>query len=70
MQYYHPKSVVYNNASVYQDRNDQDLLKNLKDEFFGYRNTLDLLRNLSDWKSFLPNKSKIFIDEYQNCFNI
>lgn len=68
MQYYYPKSVVYNCATVYQERNDQDLIKNLEDEIFGYRHTLDLLNNLSDWRSFLPDQSKKFVDEYQKCF--
>ena len=70
MQYYYPKSVVYNRSTVYQERNDQDLIQNLEDEIFGYRNTLDLLNNLSDWRSLLQDKSKIFVDKYQACFNI
>lgn len=31
--------VVYNNATVYQERNPQDLVKNLENEIIGYRNT-------------------------------
>ena len=32
-----PQSVVYNKASVYQDRNVQDLVTNLEKEIIGYR---------------------------------
>lgn len=69
MQHYHPKSVVYNRPTVRQERNDQDLIKNLEDEIFGYRHTLNLINNLSDWISFLPDKSKWFVEEYQKCFS-
>jgi hypothetical protein len=31
--------VVYNKATVYQERNPQDLVKNLENEIIGYRNT-------------------------------
>ena len=36
-------SVVYNRATVYQDRNEQDLVTNLEKEVIGYRNTLDFI---------------------------
>ena len=38
--------VVYNEATVYQERNPQDLVKNLENEIIGYRHT----------KSFLESK--------------
>ena len=38
-----PNSVVYNRATVYQDRNEQDLVTNLEKEVIGYRNTLDFI---------------------------
>lgn len=38
--------VVYTRASVFQDRNVQNLTKNFKDECIGYENTLDLLGEL------------------------
>ena len=40
MQHYHPNSVIFTRASVYQARNPQDLVKNLENEVIGYRNTL------------------------------
>ena len=39
-----PNSVIYNKASVYQDRNEQDLIVNLEREMIGYRNTLSFIR--------------------------
>lgn len=38
-------NVVFNKASVYQDRNLQDLVTNLEKEIIGYRNTDSLLRD-------------------------
>ena len=38
-----PHSVVYNHATVYQDRNEQDLITNLENEIIGYRNTLSFI---------------------------
>ena len=45
MQHYFPNSVIYNKASVYQDRNILDLITNLEKEVIGYRNTLSLIKN-------------------------
>jgi hypothetical protein len=41
--------VVYNKSSVYQERNTQDLVRNLENEIIGYRNT----------KAFLQTKYKL-----------
>ena len=41
--------VVYNKSSVYQERNTQDLVRNLENEIIGYRNT----------KAFLETKYKL-----------
>lgn len=38
--------VVYNEASVYQKRNAQDLTRNMRNEYIGYENNLKLLKNL------------------------
>ena len=70
MQHYFPNSVIYNKASVYQDRNVQDLITNLEKEVIGYRNTLSLIENLSDYNSYLPEKTKEFFKIYQSCFGI
>jgi hypothetical protein len=40
-----PNSVIYNSSSVYQDRNEQDLITNLKNEMDGYRNTLNFIQD-------------------------
>ena len=68
MQHYFPNSVIYNKASVYQDRNAQDLITNLEKEVIGYRNTLSLIRNLKDYNSYLPEKTQEFFKIYQSCF--
>jgi hypothetical protein len=67
MQHYFPNSVVYNKASVYQDRNEQDLIENLENEILGYKNTLSLIKDLPNWKKHLPFESLNFIDLYQEA---
>jgi hypothetical protein len=50
VQHYFPDSVIYAPASVYQDRNVQDLITNLEKEIIGYRNTLSLINNLLNFE--------------------
>ena len=58
LQHYFPDSVVYNKASVYQDRNVQDLITNLEKKVIGYRNTYKLIRDLENYMSYLPEETK------------
>ncbi|MEM1296764.1 MAG: hypothetical protein AAGH89_15470, partial [Verrucomicrobiota bacterium] len=67
-QYHFPESVVYNQATVYQQRNEQDLVKNLEEEVLGYRHTLELLCNPSEYERFLPAKARRFMEAYFNAF--
>lgn len=69
LQYYYPNSVVYNKASVYQDRNKQDLVTNLEKEIIGYRYTTDLIQNLANWENVVPKETVEFWREYQECYN-
>ncbi|MBJ80704.1 MAG: hypothetical protein CMH60_05235 [Myxococcales bacterium] len=57
--------VVYNAASVYQDRNPQNLVKNLDDELLGYHKTIDLLEN---WQAVLPPEAMKSYEIYRSCF--
>lgn len=68
MQHYFPNSVVYNKASVYQERNVQNLVTNLENEIIGYKYTYQLLKDLENYKRFLPEKTKEFLKIYINCF--
>ena len=68
LQHYFPKSVVYNKASVYQDRNVQDLVTNLEKEIIGYRYTTDLIRGLSNWQDIVPKETLAYWDAYRRCF--
>jgi len=60
-----PHSVAYNRASVYQDRNPQDLVKNLENEIIGYRNTLPFIKGEYE----LPEKAQEAYNIYQQSFN-
>jgi hypothetical protein len=68
MQHYFPNSVIYNQATVYQDRNAQDLVTNLENEVIGYRNTYKLLNDLSNYENYLPKETKEFLKTYFNQF--
>jgi hypothetical protein len=68
MQHYHPNSVIFTQASVYQARNPQDLVKNLENEVIGYRNTLKLLEDLPNYKNILPEQSLVYFEIYQKYF--
>ena len=68
-QYHFPNSVIFTKASVYQARNPQDLVKNLENEVIGYRGTLPLLENLSNYMEILPNKTVEYFNIYQKQFN-
>ena len=68
LQLYFPDSVIYNKATVYQDRNVQDLITNLEKEIIGYRNTLNLVQDLENYRSYLPDKTKKFLDVYSLAF--
>jgi len=68
LQHYFPNSVIYNQATVYQDRNLQDLVTNLENEIIGYRNTYKLLLDLKNFENYLPEKTKIFWDTYKKQF--
>jgi hypothetical protein len=69
LQYYFPNSVIYNQATVYQDRNVQDLVTNLENEIIGYRNTYKLLSELENFEKYLPEKAKEFWNIYKKQFN-
>ena len=69
MQHYFPNSVVYNKASVYQERNKQDLVTNLENEIIGYRYTTELIQNMGDWESVVPKETVQFWEAYRECFN-
>jgi len=68
LQYHFPNSVAYSKATVYQDRNVQDLIKNLENEIIGYRNTLKLINDLSNFESYLPERTKDFYEIYKKQF--
>jgi hypothetical protein len=68
LQHYFPNSVIYNQATVYQDRNVQDLVTNLENEIIGYRNTFKLLGELHNFENYLPERTKEFWNVYRKQF--
>ncbi len=61
--------VVYNEPTVYQERNVHNLIKDFKDEYIGYVNSLNLVENLykdpENIYFFLPKKSSLAFDEWR-----
>lgn len=60
--------VIYNKATVFQDRNIQNLTKNLTMEFIGYEKTqemlMDIKANSNNFSKYLPEESLNVINIY------
>jgi len=61
--------VIYGEPTVYQLRNVHNLIKDFKDEYIGYTNSLklveDLYKNPENIYKFLPKKSATAFDEWK-----
>lgn len=64
--------VVWNAPSVYQQRNVHDLTKDMKQEFLGYENNLNLVRDLAQnpecFAKYLPERSQRAFALYKRHF--
>lgn len=62
--------VVYDKATVFQKRNEHNLVEDLKQEMLGYEKSLDLVNALikdpENIHNFLPIESSVAWDEYKN----
>ena len=65
-----PDRLIYNRASVYQDRNVQDLITNLEKEIIGYRHTLDFTKTTPyiSYNEYIPEQTQTFKKVYFNSF--
>lgn len=70
LQNYFKDNLIYCPASVYQDRNVQDLITNLEKEIIGYRNTNNLINDLSNYENYLSEETKSFYHIYKKQFVI
>jgi hypothetical protein len=70
----HKDCVIYNRASVYQDRNQHDLVVDLEKEMLGYRKTQELLFTLAsrpdDYREVLPTQAKRFEEIYRRALGL
>jgi len=61
--------VLYSEPTVYQERNVHNLIKDFKDEYIGYANSLKLVeslyKNSDSIYNFLPKKSSLAFDEWK-----
>ena len=64
--------VVYNYPTVYQDRNEHNLINDMKKEYLGYENNLELLKKLKlspdNIHGFLPERAKDAFKLYRRHF--
>ena len=63
-----PNKLIYNRASVYQDRNVQDLIVNLEKEIIGYKNTLNFIVQPYTDNTCIPQETQKFLNIYFNHF--
>jgi len=68
LQHHFPDSVIYDVATVYQDRNIQDLVTNLENEIIGYRNTLGFVEAGGDYEKFFSEGTLKFWHCYRDQF--
>jgi hypothetical protein len=65
--------VVYNNATVYQDRNIHNLIEDMKKEYIGYENNLSLVKDLyndsENILKYLPGRSIAAWNVYRSLLN-
>jgi hypothetical protein len=64
-----PDKLIYNRASVYQDRNVQDLITNLEKEIIGYRYTLHETQGYYIGTNHRPEETQKFLEIYFKHFN-
>lgn len=59
--------IVYGPSTVFQDRNKQDLVRNLENELLGYRKTLEglICKNM---ENVFPDETKRFYEQYRKEF--
>ncbi len=64
---------VFNKASVYQERNPHDLVRDMKQEYLGYENNLNLVTDLAkdpeSIQAYLPGRSIWAFELYRRHFN-
>lgn len=64
--------VVFDKPTVYQDRNVHNLVKDMKQEYLGYENNLDLITELYNDPetilNYLPDKSRKAFQIYRSLF--
>ena len=68
LQYYFPNSVVYCPSTVYQDRNVQDLVRNLENEILGYKKTFSVVKDIKNFVNYLPKETLKFWECYRKEF--
>jgi hypothetical protein len=65
--------IIYNKATVIQERNEHNLINDLKNEYIGYENNLELVQSLikdpEQIRKFLPEKTKNAWDVYRSLLN-
>lgn len=67
-QFKFPNSVVFSKASVFQERNEHNLVKDLQAEMLGYEHNAEFVVSPETWQKFLPLKALQAYELYKKCF--
>ena len=60
--------VVYGKPSVYQERNPHSLIKDMRAEYLGYENNLEIVNNPQAMVKYIPKESLRAFELYQRHF--
>lgn len=63
-------NVIFHKPTVYQDRNNQCLIRNMENELLGYKNTLSFIKNIHNYDTYLPEKTIWAYNTYKNIFKL
>lgn len=61
-------NLIYCNATVYQERNVQNLVKNMENEMIGYKWGYDEKASINTINEYLPEQTKQFMNIYRNSY--
>lgn len=63
-----PRSVVYGKASVTQERNEHDLVKDMEAEMIGYKHSLEFVEAKEEYEKLLPEQATKAYKLYKELF--
>lgn len=69
-QFYHPGTLMFGHATVYQERNKHNLVDDLRAELIGYEYSLDLIEHIMSYEDNFPEKALEAYERYRALFKL